>query len=82
MNTATKEQLAAPDALDGWVAIRFNEIIRRTEFGPMETRWRWQKKTCHGKPMLTLLAPDGSRYQFKLTRGAWLRPLPPAHDCS
>jgi len=49
----------------GWIRIRFGRLAWLVEAAPHHLRWRWDGNV--------LVSPHGTRWEYRLARGVWLR---------
>jgi hypothetical protein len=77
MNNTAKKKTAIPppNPAEGWQPIAFADVVQRTQFDPPATRWKWTRTKHGGKQVLALRDEKGALHQFKLQRGAWIRPI-------
>lgn len=57
-----------------WIKIRLPGLVRLVN-APLPLRWRWATELHHGRKRMVLVSPRGSRWAFRLNRGAWLQRL-------
>jgi hypothetical protein len=80
MPTKTKHH-TGPSGL-GWKRIRFWRLTQITGTGPVQRRWQWREEVIGKRVVWLLDSPDGETWEFKLQRGAWIRPYEPSNKNS
>lgn len=55
-----------------WTRIRMAGLTRLVN-APLAQRWQWESVMEDGRKRPVLRSPRGTRWRFKLNRGAWLQ---------
>lgn len=69
--------LAGPGKASGdglWRRIAFWGLVLLTQVRPASNRWRWVELGVGGEVKSGLVSPSGRVWEFKLKKGAWIRP--------
>lgn len=57
-----------------WRPVRFWVLVRLLHRSDPAKCWHWAKVKRDGRSKLQVVSPRGLRFDFRLNKGAWLRP--------